>query len=73
MTFEAAQMIDVGDDPFAGLPLDRRDQGHAAGRHIHHLAGEFAPVRQHVAAEEVDPDPLKSAALFAERAQSFFC
>ena len=73
VAFEAAQMIDIGDDAFAGLAAHRRDQGHAAGRHIHDLAGEFPPVGQHVAAEEVDADPLKSPALFAERAQSFFC
>ena len=71
VAFEPAQMIDVGDDALAGLAGDRRDQCHAAGRHVHHLTGEFAPIRQHIAAEQIDAHALKAAALLAERPQSW--
>ena len=69
--FQSAQVIHIGDHPFAGLAADRRDQRHAAGRHVDHLAGKFAPVRQHVAAQEVDADALKPPTFLAERAQLF--
>ena len=69
MTFETAQMIDISDDAFAGLADDRRDQRHAARRHIHDLTGKFTPVGQHVAAQQVDADALKAPTLFAERPQ----
>ena len=60
-------MIDISDNAFARLPGDRRDQRHAARRHIHNLTGEFTPVRQHVAAQQVDAHALKAPALLAER------
>ena len=49
--FDAADMVEIGDDLFADDAGDRRDHHGVAGRHFEHLAGEFAPVGQHVAAE----------------------
>ena len=63
VAFEPAQMIDIGDDALARLAGDRRDQRHAARRHVDDLAGKLAPVRQHVAAEQVDLDALVAAAI----------
>ncbi len=65
--FEAADMVYIGDDALARLARHRRDQGHAARRHVGNLAGKLAPVRQHVAAEQVDAHTLKPPALFAQR------
>ena len=53
-----------------GAPVDRRDQRHAARRHVDDLAGKLAAVRQHVAAEQVDLDALVAAAILAERPQT---
>jgi hypothetical protein len=44
--FQPAQVIDIGDNAFAGLADHRRDQRHAAGGHIHHLARELAQREQ---------------------------
>jgi hypothetical protein len=41
LSLEPAQVIDVGDHPFARLPGDRRDQGHATRRYIDDLAGKL--------------------------------
>ena len=49
---------------------DRRDQRHAARRHIDDLAGEFAAVGQHIAAKEVDAHALEAAALLAQGRQT---
>ena len=67
LALEPAEMIDIGDDPFARLADHRRHQRHAARRHVDHLAGKFAPVLQHIAAEQVDLDALKAPALFGQR------
>ena len=67
LAFEPAEMVDIGDDAFARLADDRRDQRHAAGRHVHDLAGKLAAVGQHIAAEQVDAHALKAAALLAQR------
>ena len=40
-------MVDIGDDAFAGLAADRRDQSDAAGRHVNHLARELAAIGEH--------------------------
>ncbi len=65
VAFEPAEMIDIGDDALARLAGDRRNQCHAAGRHVDDLTGKFTAVRKHVAAEEIDADALKAAALLA--------
>ena len=65
--FQPAEMIDIGDDAFADVAADRRDQRHAAGRHIDDLAGKFAAVGQHVAAEQIDADALMAPALLGMR------
>ena len=73
LAFEPAQMIDIGDDAFAWCAADRRDQRHAAGRHVDDLTGKFAPVRQHVAAEQIDLHALMAAAVLVERPQYPSC
>src|ERR1700722_19004591 len=67
VAFEAAQVIDIGDDALAGLGARRRHHRHTARRHINDLAWEFAPVRQHVAAEQIDIDPLEAATVLTQR------
>ena len=60
-------MIDIGDDGFADLRFDFRDEGDAARRHIDGLAGIFLPVLQHIAAGELDLHALMLAPLLVER------
>jgi hypothetical protein len=67
VAFEAAKMIDVGNDALAGSAGDWCDQRHATRRHIDKLAGEFTPVHQHVAPGEVDAHALLVAAFLAQR------
>ena len=62
--FEPADMIDIGDHAFARLAAHRADDRHAAGRHVEHLTGKFAPVGQHVAAKQIDAHALKAALFF---------
>ena len=64
---EPPDMIDIGNDAFRNLATDRCDQGHSAGRHVDNLARIFAPVRKHVAAEQIDGDPLETPPFFAQR------
>jgi hypothetical protein len=40
LAFQTAEVIHIGDDAFADIAADRRDQRHAAGRHIDDLAGK---------------------------------
>ena len=68
LAFEAAEMVDIGDDAFADVAAHRRDQRHAAGRHVDDLAGIFAAVRQHVAAEQVDAHALVAPAFLRHAA-----
>ena len=69
VAFEPPEMIDVGDYALARLAGDWRNHCHAAGRHVHDLTGEFAAVGKHIAAEKIDADALKAAALLAHRPQ----
>src|SRR5581483_11902145 len=43
-TFEAAEMIHIGDDALARRARNRRNKRHAAGRHVDDLAGKLAAV-----------------------------
>ena len=71
--FEPTDMVDIGNDAFGRFSAHGRDQGHPARRHVDDLAGIFTTIRQHVAPEQIHPDPLKSPAFFAERQkQGFF-
>jgi len=72
LTFKPAEMVDIGDDALARRAQDRRGEGHAAGRHVDDLTGKFAPVGQHIAAEQVDLDALMPAAFFGPRHNSRF-
>ena len=48
---DAADMIEIGDDLFAGAAGDGRDDHGVARRHLEHLARKLPPVGEHVAAE----------------------
>jgi hypothetical protein len=61
-------VIDIDDDPITRLSADRRDHGHAAGRHVDHLAWKFPPIREHIPAQQIDLNALKPAPLVTERA-----
>src|SRR6185437_8108874 len=67
LALEPAEMVDIGDDAFAGIANHRSDQGYAAGRHVDDLTRKFAPVGEHVAAEQVDLDPLMAPAFLRQR------
>jgi hypothetical protein len=56
-------MVDISDDAVADVSADGRNQRHAAGRHVHHLAGIFGAVSQHVAAKEIDAHALVAPTL----------
>ena len=58
-SLDAADVVDVGDDPLSDLAGYRSDQGRATGRHVLHLAGILIAVGQHEAAEHVDLDALE--------------
>jgi hypothetical protein len=60
-----ADMIDIGDHALADLGGYGRNQRHAAGRHIHYLAGIFLPVGEHVAPQQIDVDALKPSPFLA--------
>ena len=60
-------MIDIGNDAFADIAADRRNQGHAAGGHVNNLTGKFAAIGQHVAAEQIDAHTLEAALLLVQR------
>ena len=67
LALQPAEMVDIGDDAVADIAGNRRDQGDAAGRHVDDLAGEFAAIRQHVAAQQVDADALMAPAFLGVR------
>ena len=67
LALQAAEMVHVSNDAVADCARNRRDQGDAAGRYIDDLAGKFAAICQHVAAEQADADALMSPALLRVR------
>ena len=67
LAFQAAQMVHVSNDAVADGARNRREQGDTAGRYVDDLTGEFAAIRQHIAALQVDPDALMPPALFGVR------
>jgi hypothetical protein len=64
--FEPAEVIDIGDHALPRLAGHRRLNGDIARRHVDDLAGEFPPVREHVASQQVDAHALKPASLVIE-------
>ena len=72
LTFNPADVVQIGDHAIADIADSGRQQGEATRRHIDDLAGKLAPIRQHVAAEQVNLHPLKAAAFFGGRNYSFF-
>jgi hypothetical protein len=39
-------------------------------RYVDDLAGKLAPIREHIAAEQIDLDPLVAAAVLVQRPQT---
>ena len=64
LAFHPADMIEVGDHAIADIADAWSQQGQPARRHIDNLAGKLTAVGEHVAAKQVDLDPLKASALF---------
>ena len=60
-------MVDIGDHALPRLPGHGRLDGDVAGRHVDDLAGEFPPVREHVAPQQIDANALEPASLVVER------
>ena len=67
LALDPADMVEIGDHAVADIADAGRQQGQSARRHIDDLAGKFAPVRQHVAAEQVDFDALEAPSLLGDR------
>ena len=61
LAFDAADMVEIGDDALADGADALREQRKSAGRHVDDLAGKLAPILQHVAAEQVNLDRAESA------------
>ena len=55
-------MVHIGDNALAGLTGHGSLKRHAARRHVDNLTREFTPVRQHVAAEQVNLHALMAPA-----------
>ncbi|MNL60213.1 hypothetical protein D3C87_1840090 [compost metagenome] len=58
--FNAAHVIQIGDDALTDDARHGRDHHGVAGRHGQDLTGKFPPVRQHVATENRHVDALKT-------------
>ena len=67
LAFDPADMVEIGDHAVADIADAGRQQSEASRRHIDDLAGKFAAVGQHVAAEQVHLDALKAPALLGGR------
>ena len=52
LAFDTADLIEIDDDTFADCAAHGRVDRETAGRHVHGLARKFAPILQHVAAEQ---------------------
>jgi hypothetical protein len=67
LALDPADMVEIGDDAVADIADAGRQQRQPSRRHVDDLAGKLTPVRQHVAAEQVNLDPLKTPAFFGGR------
>jgi hypothetical protein len=65
--FDAPDMIDIGNDLFAGLAYTVGAQRHVARRHVHYLAGMLRPVFKHETAVDLDAHTLKASPFDARR------
>src|SRR5882757_1665900 len=63
LALDPADMVEIGDYAVADIADAGRQQGKAPRRHIDDLAGKFAPVGQHVAAEQMHLHPLEAPTL----------
>ena len=57
---DAADVVDIGDDALADLAAERADEGGVAGRDFEQLAGAFALVGEHAAAEQAELNALEA-------------
>jgi hypothetical protein len=71
LALDPADMVEIGDHAVADIADAGRQQGQAPRRHIDDLAGVFAPVGQHVAAEQVHLHPLEASPLLGCRKRRF--
>jgi hypothetical protein len=71
VAFEPSQMVDIGNDALAGSAGNGGDQRYAARRHVNDLAGKFAAVGQHIAAEQVHAHALVAAAILVQSLQTW--
>ena len=60
-------MVHIGDNALAGLTGHGSLKRHAARRHVDNLTREFTPVRQYVAAEQVNLHALMAPAFLGQR------
>src|SRR5262249_24652619 len=67
LALDGADLVELRDHAIADIADAGREQGQAARRHVDYLARKLAPVRQHIAAEQVHLDPLEAPALFGGR------
>ena len=72
LALDPADMVEIGDHAVADIADAGRQQGQSARRHVDDLAGKFAAVRQHVAAEQVHLHPLEAPPLLGGR-KKIFC
>jgi len=59
-------VVDIGDHALPRLAGHRRLHRDVAGRHVHDLAGEFPPIREHVATQQIDAHAAEPALLVIE-------
>ncbi len=67
LAFDAADMVEISHHALADIAGAGRQHGDAARRHVDHLAGKFAPIRQHVASQQMNFHTLKASPLFSGR------
>jgi hypothetical protein len=69
--FDPSDMVEIGDHPVADIADAGREQRQSTRRHIDDLARKFAAIRQHVASQQVNLDPLETPPLFGGRKNRF--
>ena len=70
---DPADLVDIGDDALALARQHRRDQGHAARRHVDGLAGIFLLVLQHETAQQRDLHALVASSFADVRPECLCC
>jgi hypothetical protein len=65
-------MVHIGDHTLARLAGHRSLKRHTARGHVDNLTGEFAPICQHVTAEQIDLHALMAPAFLGQRQNNRF-